>query len=183
MSRSAEPVCLGVVIGAHGVKGEVRIKSFTERPEDVAAYGPLGGGPDGARLKILRARPLKGGVVVAAIEGVGDRDRAEALKGVALTAPREALPELEAESYYHADLVGLAVEDGAGAALGRVKAVHNFGGGDLLEIARPDGKTAMLPFTRTVAPTVDLAAGRIVADPPDGWIDDGKESGDEQGDG
>jgi 16S rRNA processing protein RimM len=158
-------VCLGVITGAHGVRGLVRVKSFAETPEDVAAYGPLSD-EEGARAFTLTLTGRSKGALLARIEGVDDRDRAQALKGTRLYAPRAALPPpAEPETYYHADLLGLAVEDRAGRSLGRVAAVHNFGAGDILEL--DGGGARLVPFTRRAVPVVDLEGGRLVVDPPD----------------
>jgi 16S rRNA processing protein RimM len=167
-----ERICLGEVVGAHGVKGLVRVRAFTERPEAVADYGALQD-EQGRRL-ILEAVGRAKGVVLARIEGVGDRDQAEALKGVRLYVARAALPAIEeAETFYHADLVGLAAQTPDGRALGRVSAVHDFGAGDLLEIAvEPPGggeaaESLLVPFTREAVPEVDLAGGRVVVALPE----------------
>lgn len=166
--RGAETrVCLGVVAGVHGVRGLVRIKSFTEDPQSIAAYGPLSD-ESGQRRFELQVKGLAKGAVLAAIAGVRDRNQAETLRGTRLYVPRSALPEPEdEEEFYNADLIGLRVEDGSGAVLGQVKAMHNFGGGDLLEVLPSKGKSWLLPFTRTVVPVVDLAGGRVVVEPPE----------------
>lgn len=159
-------LCLGAIAGAHGVRGLVRIKSFTEAPEDLAAYGTLTDEAGGRRFEVTVTGMAKG-LLVARIAGVGDRDAAEALKGVRLFVERAALPAPEdADEYYHADLIGLAVEDRGGGRLGRVMGVQNHGAGDILEIVRPDGSELLLPFTRALVPKVDLAGGRLVAEPP-----------------
>lgn len=174
MRRAAdERVLLGVVAGAHGVRGAVRITTFTDRAEDVAAYGPLSDAAGARRFSILSVRTAKGGVV-AQFAGIDDRDAAEALKGTELYVPRSALPEPEAESWYRADLVGLAVEDRAGRSLGRVAGVHNYGAGDLLEIAFAGRRrTELVPFTKSFVPAVEPAGGRIVVDLPDGGFESG----------
>ena len=159
-------VCLGVITKPKGVRGQVRITSFTARPGDLTAYGPLHDGAGGRVLDVSLAEILKGGVVVASIGGVGDRNEAEALRGVKLHVPRAALPEAEGDEYYHADLVGLAVVGADGAAIGSVGALHNFGAGDILEVARHDGESFMLPFSREAVPQIDIAGGRVVIDPP-----------------
>ena len=158
-------VCLGVITGAHGVRGLVRIRPFTEAPEDVTAYGPLSD-EQGARCFTLTVTGQSKGDLLARIEGIADRDRAQALKGTRLYVARDVLPALdEAQTYYHADLLGLTAEDREGRPLGRVMAVHNFGAGDILEL---DGAAARLvPFTRRAVPVVDLEGGRIVVDPPE----------------
>ncbi len=158
-------VCLAAIAGVHGVRGLVRLKTFTERPEDVVAYGPLSdeGGTRSFRL-ILKGEQK--GLLLAAIEGVGDRTAAEALKGLRLYVAREALPQPEdPEEFYHADLIGLAVEDTKGQALGVVRAVEDFGAGPLLDVESESG-SILLPFTLAVVPQVDLKGGRLVVDPP-----------------
>jgi len=181
----AQPrVCLGVVVGVHGVRGTVRIKPYTEDPEAVAAYGPVQD-ESGRHSYRLRVHGLHKGIVLAAVEGVEDRDAALALKGTRLYVDRAALPEVaEEDTFYHADLIGLPVEDTDGRALGRVVAVHDFGAGDLLEVESPDGESRVLPFTRAAVPVVDLEAGRIVADPPPETGEPEPDTGaDERGDG
>jgi 16S rRNA processing protein RimM len=165
-----ERVLVGAIAGAHGVRGAVRIRSVTDDPAAVAAYGPLFD-ETGTRTLVLKVvGPTKGGII-AEIDGVRDRTAAEALQGTRLYVPRTALPAPAADEFYQADLVGLAVETPDGAALGRVRAVQNFGAGDLLEVERADGSTVSLPFTRAAVPVVDVAGGRIVADPPEGLLD------------
>jgi len=160
-------VCVGAIAGAFGVRGEARLKSFCAEPGAIASYGPLST-EDGSRQFTLRiTRPIQGGLA-ARLSGVATREEAEALKGTRLYADRARLPALPDDEFYHADLIGLTVIDTGGAELGRVAAVHDHGAGDLLEIAPPHGKAVLIPFTRAVVPTVDLAAGRIVADPPEG---------------
>ncbi len=159
-------VCLGVVVGAHGVQGRLRVKPFTADAEAVAAYGPVED-EAGTWRRRLRVTGQAKGVVVAAMEGVDSREAAEALRGCRLMVPRAALPALaDPEEYYYADLVGLGVDSGDGERLGTVRAVHDFGAGDVLEVALEGGGTALYPFTRRVVPTVDLAAGRLVIEPP-----------------
>jgi 16S rRNA processing protein RimM len=159
-------VCLGVIVGAKGLRGQVRVKSFTDEPADVAAYGALHDEAGERRFRLTVTGRAKG-VVVARIEGIGDRDQAEALRGVQLFVDRAALPEVEApDVFYHADLVGLGAEDLEGRSLGRVRAVHNFGAGDVIEIETEGGATMTFAFTRKTVPEVDLEAGRLVVDPP-----------------
>ncbi|MCH6587046.1 MAG: ribosome maturation factor RimM [Proteobacteria bacterium] len=161
-----ERLCVGVIAGAHGVRGLVKIKSFTADPADLTAYGPLTDESGARRYQVAVTGRAKG-VLLARIEGVGDRDAARALRGARLYVARAALPEPEDEEYYHADLIGLAVEDRAGAPLGRVAAVQNFGAGDILEIERPDQGTLLVPFTKAAVPLVDPAGGRVVVEPPE----------------
>ena len=158
-------ICLGAITGAHGVRGLVRIKSFTETPEDLTAYGPLWDEAGRRRFDVTVKSQAKG-ALIAAIAGVDDRDAAEALKGTRLYVDRTALPPTEEEEYYHADLIGLSAEDRDGKAIGRVTGVQNYGAGDILEIERPDGTELLLPFTKAAVPEVDLAEGRLVVDPP-----------------
>jgi 16S rRNA processing protein RimM len=152
---------------AHGIRGEVKLWSFTEDPMAVAHYGPLETA-DGARcFEIEAARPAKDHLV-ARIAGVGDRNAAEKLRNIDLFVPRERLPPIEeADTFYHADLVGLAAISENGAALGTVVAIHNFGAGDLIEIEpAAGGEPLLLPFNETTVPTIDLKVGRIVVVPP-----------------
>ena len=162
----SERVCLGAVAGAQGVRGALRIKPFTARPEDVAAYGPVEDEAGGRRFR-LRVLEVRGGVVIATAEGIADRDAAEALRGVRLWVPRDRLPPPEEDEFYHADLIGLAVEDEAGTPVGRVAALYDFGAGDVIEIAREGAPPLVLPFTRAVVPVVDPKAGRVVIAPPE----------------
>lgn len=180
---SAPRLLVGVVAGPHGVRGLVKVKSFTADPANLGAYGPLTdeGGRRRLTLEVLSSASGAPGTVVCRIEGVADRDAAAALKGLRLHVERSALPELaEAEGYYQADLIGLRVELADGSPFGRVAAVQNFGAGDILEIervaadvgARP--AVVALPFTRAVVPVVDLAGGRVVVDPPPGLLEPGR---------
>ena len=174
MSIPEKRVCVGVVTGPHGVRGAVRLKSFTAEPEDVARYGPLED-ESGERRLALRLIGNAKGVLIAKLAGVEDRDRAEALRGLRLYLPRAALPQPGAEQYYHADLIGLEAVLGDGTPIGRVRAVHDFGAGDTLEIDRPSGPSAMVPFTRAVVPIIDLEGGRLVLDPLPGLLEPLKE--------
>jgi len=163
-------VCLGAVTGSYGVRGEVRVKSFCADPSAIGDYGPLTG-DDGATYKVTVLRPVKGGYAVR-LSGVPHKEAADALKGTRLWAPRAALPDLPDDEFYHSDLIGLDAVDTGGAPLGRIHAVHDHGAGDLLEL-RPKGAAPVLvPFTRAVVPTVDLAARRVVIDPPEGLLDE-----------
>jgi len=167
----AEPVTLGVIAGVHGVRGLVRVKSFTEDPDDIVAYGPL---KDAAGKSYeLEVTGRAKGMLLVRIAGVSDRNQAEALKGTELQIDRDRLPEADEDEFYHADLIGLRAEMVAGEGLGQVVAVQNFGAGDLLEI-RLDGsrKTVLVPFNGEVVPEIDLDAGRLVIDPPAGLLED-----------
>jgi 16S rRNA processing protein RimM len=157
-------VLLGAVIGAHGLKGEVKVKTFTDTPLD--AYGALHA-KDGRTFHVVAARPAKSGIAVMRLREIGDRDAAEALKGTELFVARSALLPAGDDEFYHADLIGLAVADAQGRTLGTVKALHNFGAGDVIEIAKSDGNELFLPFTHEIVPAIDLAAGRIVVVAPE----------------
>lgn len=161
---------MGVITGAHGVRGLVRVKSFTAQPADLAAYGPLEDAIGERRFALELAGAVKG-VLLARVEGVADRNAAERLKGTRLYLSRAALPAPGEEEYYHADLIGLRVVLKDGSSFGAVKAVNDFGAGDSLEIERPDGALVLVPFTSTTVPLVDLAGGRLVLDPPEGLLD------------
>lgn len=159
-------IALGVITKPKGVRGQVRITSFTERSADLVTYGPLHDGPGGRVVEVTLRETLKGGVVVAAIAGVTDRDAAEALRGVELHVPRAALPKAKGDEYYHADLVGLEVVGADGGTIGEVTALHNFGAGDILEVSGRGGDSFMLPFDRDAVPEIDIPGGRLVIDPP-----------------
>jgi len=164
-------VCVGAVAGAYGVHGQVRLKSFCATPADIATYGPLWTEVGARSFTVTLGAPVANGFA-ARLGGVGTRAAAEALRGTRLCADRDRMPALPEDEFYHADLVGLTVCDTGGAPLGHVKAVLNHGASDLLELVAP-GRTGavLLPFTQAVVPTVDLAAGRIVADPPPGLLE------------
>ncbi len=159
-----ERVCVGVILGAHGLKGAVRVKSFTVRPLDVAAFGAVED-ETGRRSFRLRALGESKGIVTVALDGVADRTAAEAFKGLKLFVARDALPPPEDDEFYYEDLVGLRAEGTDGKDLGRVKGVFDFGGGDVVEIEGPEG-SLMLAFTRASVPVVDIAGGRLVVEPP-----------------
>ena len=161
-------VVVGAIAGSFGVRGEVRLKSFCAEPADIAKYSPLLS-EAGQSYDLKLGKPIKGGFA-AKLSGVMTKEQADGLRGVRLTAPRERLPNLPDDEFYHADLIGLTVVDTGGAVLGRVKAVFDHGAGDILEIAA-GGDTVLLPFTRAAVPTVDLTAQKIVADPPEGLFD------------
>ncbi|HEY7689042.1 MAG TPA: ribosome maturation factor RimM [Dongiaceae bacterium] len=161
----SDRILIGVIVGAHGVRGEVKIKSFTAAARDVAAYGPVTDEAGNRPLKLKVVGQAKG-VVVARIDGVADRNAAEALKGLRLYVARAALPDTGEDEYYCADLIGLPVERADGRAYGRILKVEDFGAGDVVEIALPDGGTEFLPLTRRIFPLLDPKARRVVIDPP-----------------
>jgi 16S rRNA processing protein RimM len=158
---------MGRIGSAHGLKGEVRIQSFTEDPLALADYGPLATNKPGLTITILSAR-TNTNVLVAKLEGVNGRTAAERLNGVELYLDRALLPETEDEDdFYHADLIGLEARLDNGAVLGEVIAVPNFGAGDLIEIRDPQsGDTYLYPFTRKVVPEVHLEAGYLIIEVP-----------------
>ena len=165
-------ICLGQITGAHGIRGEIRIRAHTEVPEDITAYGPLESEAGDRRFALSGVRPTKGGII-ARVDGVGDRNQAEALKGALLYVDRDKLPEQGDGTWYHADLIGLVALDGRGAALGEIVAVPNYGAGDLLEIRPSDGgATVLVPFTEEVVPDVDLASGWLLVVPPEGLFEE-----------
>jgi 16S rRNA processing protein RimM len=158
-----ELVLLGSISGAHGLKGEIKIATFTAEPEDIAAYGPLRSA-DGARIiEIASLRNAGGGAVIARVHGVKDRNAAEELKGTGLYVARASLPPAEAGEYYHSDLIGLTAVSPGGEALGEVIGVQNFGAGDLLELRPASGRqTELVPFDSTHVPKVDLEARSVL---------------------
>ncbi len=164
----AQMVSVGVFVGAFGVHGEVRLKSYCTTPDAIATYGPLSTESGNITFNIKMVKPIKNGFSVR-VEGVTTRAQAEALAGTKLLVNRAILPSLPDDEYYHADLIGLTVLDAGGRELGQVAAVENHGAGDYLEITGKGLKTpALLPFTQAAVPTIDLHAGRIIADPPEG---------------
>jgi len=167
----ADDILVAAIAGAFGVHGHVRIKSFTADPQAFASYGALHDEKHEKQWKIKNIKPVKGGFS-AFIEGVSNKEDADALRGLRLFADRSQFPDLPDDEFYHADLVGMDVYDPGGASLGRVKAVQNHGAGDLIEVARGPGQTSVLvPFTHAAVPTVDLALRRVVMDPPEGLFE------------
>jgi 16S rRNA processing protein RimM len=159
-------VLLAAIVGAHGLKGEVRLKTFTATPEKLGAYGPLHA-KDGRSFTLASLRAVKDGEVVVAFEEIADRSAAERLKGVELFVARSVLPPAEPEAFYHADLVGLAAEDMQGRRIGRIAAVHNYGASDVLVIARDDGDEVLIAFTRENVPEIDVKSGRLIIAVPE----------------
>ncbi len=161
-------MCLGIITGVHGIKGEVVIKSFTQEPLDISAYGPLSDESGERIFTIGKARLAKKGVV-ARIKGVDDRNSAEALRGTGLYVDHAALPQTDDEDeFYITDLIGLAVVRTDGSPFGTVTALHNFGAGDLIEIRPLTGKASeVYPFDKKTIPAIDLERGEITFDPPD----------------
>ncbi len=172
-------ILVGVIGAPHGVRGEMRVKPFTEEPLALKRYGALESEDGKQRFAVVTAR-LQGDMVIAKFDGVSDRDRAAALTNIRLYVPRERLPEPEPDEFYHADLIGLRVETEGAEVIGTVAAVQNFGAGDLLEIARTGRDSVHIPFTDDFVPLVDIAGGRVVIAPPDGLLDDTAENRDEE---
>jgi 16S rRNA processing protein RimM len=183
-------ICVGRIGAAHGTSGEVKLWPFTAEPGAVADYGALETADGARRLEIASLRPAKD-FLIARFKGVADRTSAERLRNIDLYVPRERLPAPAPDEFYYADLIGLAVEDGTGAKLGAIVAVHNYGAGNLLEIARGNasaasvangdhaaanaagrvsGETVLIPFTAAMVPTVDIAGGRVIVDPQAGLL-------------
>ncbi len=171
---SPDLVLVGVIVGAHGLNGDLWIKSFTGNPADVGGYGTVSDA-DGRRTFDLRVLDVGKGKVLVRIDGVTDRNGVDALKGTELFVPRSVFPEPDADEFYLADLVGLAAETVSGDLLGVVCGVHDYGAGNLLEIARPEATSVMVPFTKAHVPTVDIAGGKVVVDPPTGWVETDEE--------
>lgn len=174
---SSPRILVGVIGAPHGVRGEMRIKPFTEEPLALKKYGPLES-EDGRRKFTLTSARLQGDMIVAKIDGITDRDQAASLTNLRLYVPRERLPAPADGEFYHADLIGLIAEDESGAVIGTVRGVENFGAGDLLEIARESGETVHVPFNDEFVPGVDIGAGKVVISP--GGLFDPAENLDEE---
>ena len=153
-------------MGAQGLKGEVKAKIFTATPDALPRYGKLHA-RDGRTFTITAFRPSKQGEAVIAFAEVKDRNTAEALKGTELFVSRDALPEPDEDEFYHADLVGLEARDSEGRVIGKVVAVHNFGASDVIELARDDGDSVHLAFTREIVPVIKIAEGYIIVAVPE----------------
>ncbi|MCA1416259.1 ribosome maturation factor RimM [Bradyrhizobium sp. NBAIM20] len=154
-------VCVARIGAAHGVRGAVKLWTFTEDPFAVRRYGPLSTKDGRRQFEIAQVREAKDHLV-ATFKGVATRDEAERLNGIELYVARDKLPATDEDEYYHTDLIGLAAVTTDGDALGRVLAIHNFGAGDIIEIAPLKGPTMLLPFSNAVVPEVDLKGGRVV---------------------
>lgn len=174
--KPKNPVQMAVIGAAHGIKGELRVKTFTGDPLALGDYGPLYSG-DGRAFEIDDIRPA-GEVVVVRFKGVRDRTVAESLTGTELFVDRSVLPPGEEDEFYHADLVGLAVRDETGADVGEVTAVQNFGGGDILEITFQRRKGLLIPFSQAAVPEVDIPGGFVRIDTiAAGLVEDADEDG------
>jgi 16S rRNA processing protein RimM len=183
----ARRVLLGRIAGAHGVRGDLRVQSFTARPEAIASYGPLGDRTGARAFRLTLHGRVRGDQLIARIEGITDRNAAETLKGTELYVDRERLPASDdAAEFYEVDLIGLRVEDRDGTLLGEVAGVADYGAGPILVVRGDAGRERLLPFTDAVVPVVDIAGGRLVADPPveiEVRPDDAAAAGDDNGDG
>ena len=162
----AAQICVARIGAAHGVRGAVKLWTFTEAPLAVMKYGLLATKDGTRQFEVTHAREAKGHLV-ATLKGVATREDAERLNGVELYIARAKLPATAEDEYYHADLIGLAAVTAANEPLGHVIAIHNFGAGDIIEIAPEHGATMLLPFTNAVVPTVDLAGSRVVIELPE----------------
>jgi 16S rRNA processing protein RimM len=169
-------ICVGVISGSYGVRGELRIKSFCAVPTDIETYSPLTNEAGTRQFTLALVQPIKNGFS-ARLTDIATKEEADALRGTQLFARREQLPSLPDDEFYYADLVGMEVYDTGGDLLGRVKTVQNNGADDLLELQLiGTSNTTFLPFTKAAVPTVDLASGRIVADPPEGILPEPKQA-------
>src|SRR5260370_22319266 len=165
MSAVSQRIWVGRIGAPDGVRGGVKLWTFTEDPMAVMHYGPLATRDGTRKFEVANAREAKGHLV-ATLKGVASREEAERLNGIELYIAREKLPATDADEYYHADLIGLAAVNAADEPIGRVIAIHNFGAGDIIEIAPPHGATILLPFPNAVVPTLHLAAGPVVLELP-----------------
>jgi len=173
---SSPHVCVGVVVGAHGIKGGVRVKCFTDQPQDIGAYGPVRDESGQRRFKV-RVQGVSKGLALIALDGVTDRNQAEALKGVKLYVDRSLLPPLDEDEFLVADLVGCKAVSPQGEPLGTVSNVYDFGAGEVIEVVGKNG-AIMVPFTRAAVPQVDIEAKAVVIVPPVFAPDDAEDKDD-----
>lgn len=167
-AASSARVAVGVFGAPHGVRGEMRLKSYTGDPLAIIDYAPLTDQSGQRRFVLKKARPFKDDLLIVSLEGVADRDAAAKLTNLELYASREVMPEAEDDEFYHADLIGLRAIDVSGNDIGIVLAIHNFGAGDIVEIKPVEGgQTHLLPFTKAIVPHIDLAHGTIQVVMPD----------------
>jgi 16S rRNA processing protein RimM len=168
-------ICVGVVTGVHGLKGLVKIKPFTDTPEAVAAYGAVETEDGSRHLELEVANRAGKGQIAVRIVGITDREAAETLKGQRLYVPRARLPAPEPDEFYYTDLVGMAAQRPTGEAVGKVRAVYDFGAGEVLEIVDETGVLNMVPFTREAVPEIDIAAGYVIV--ADAYLDAADDDG------
>lgn len=161
----SDEVLVGVFGAPHGVRGEIRLKSYTQDPASIAGFGGLHDS-SGREFLLTASRPLKDDLLVVRVKGVSDRDAAQKLTHVKLFVARKELPPPDEDEFYCRDLIGLRAETADGVLLGTIIAVPNYGAGDILEVAPPAGETLLFPFTRAVVPQIDLAGGRVIVEPP-----------------
>lgn len=163
MTAPTKRICIGVFAGAHGVRGDVRVKSFTEPPSNLTAYGAVSTKDGAEKFTLTLKNQIKTGVFLASAPEITDRETAEALKGVKLFIERAELPATKEDEFYIEDLIGMAARDETGRVIGRVKAVRNFGAGDILELAGAPGanSAAMIAFTKRAVPQIDLKTREI----------------------
>ncbi len=162
-------VCVGQFAGAQGVRGSAKLRSFCGVAADALTYGPLAS-EDGSRAFLVTQEGEAKGNLIVRVEGISSRDAAQALNGLRLYVDRDRLGALEEDEFLHADLIGLDAVSADGSPLGRVRAVHDFGGGDILEIERPGAESVLAPFTKAIVPHVDIAAKRVTVDLPEDWM-------------
>ena len=179
MAEPQKSILIAEIGAAHGIRGEGRVKAHTADPRAIADYGPLYDSRGGI-FRVRSLRHLKDDMLVVAFEGVTDRTAAEKFTRTKLFVDRSALPPPDEDEFYHADLVGLAVETVAGEAIGTVTAVVNFGADDLLDVRRPGGTSVYVPFTRAIVPTLDFSAGKAIIAPPEGLLEEGGEPDEEE---
>ena len=171
--KDERKICVGMIAGAHGVRGLVRLRSFTEDPEAIADYMPLTD-EDGKREFKIELRNTVKDYFVASLDGLKNKEEADAMRGVKLFALRSKMPKAGKKAYYDADLIGLVALDAAGKSYGKVMGVHNHGAGPFLEIGNNRRDSFMLPFTDACVPEVDLKAGKVLVVVPEGWLKDEK---------
>ncbi len=168
-SVASDRVVVATFGAAHGIKGEIRVKCHTADPEALIDYSPLHDSSGSRSFTFLSLRPA-GEVMVARVKEITDRNQAEALTHLDLYAERAKMPEPDEDEFYHADLIGLRVEGPDGELIGHIQGVYDFGAGDVLDVRRPKRKGVMIPFTKAVIPTVDIAGGRVICMPPKGLL-------------
>lgn len=183
MTEDAKRICLGAIVGVHGIKGEVKVKSFTEYAEDIDRYGDVEDEAGSRKFKIKVTGHSKE-LLRVKIKGIDDRNAAFALKGTGLYVDKGVLPELEEEEFYHTDLIGLEARNKNSEFIGEVVGIYNFGAGDMLEIKTSElGKSEMLPFTKEYVPTVNIKDGYIIVSSLLAFTEDGDEPVEEDDEG
>ncbi|WP_316858346.1 ribosome maturation factor RimM [uncultured Cohaesibacter sp.] len=170
-SEPKDKICIAQIGAAHGVRGEVRLKLFSDDPDAFFQYGPLENADGSRRFEIQSAR-LSKTVYVCRIKGLNDRNEAESLNGVRLYVDRDKLPELEEEEFYHSDLIGLEARLEDGTSLGSIVAIQDFGAGDMLDVMPARGKGYYIPFTREAVPEIHVSEGYVLIVPPEGLLDE-----------